>query len=76
MAPVQKAATVTIVTVQTPRIEYGLAGGERSQNDLHGRVAAGEERGRRHHRGDALEVAGADVTGLARRERAVVSLPP
>ena len=56
--------------------EYGLAGGERARHDLHGRIAAGEERGRRHHRGDALEVAGADVTGIARRERAVVSLPP
>ena len=54
--------------------EDGLARGERARHELHGRVAAGEERGRRHHRGDALEVAGADVTGLARRER-VCGLP-
>ena len=75
MAPVQKAAMVTIVTVQTPRMNTVSPVGSEARHDLHGRVAAGEERGRRHHRGDALEVAGADVTGLARRERAVVSLP-
>jgi len=60
MAPVQNAATVTIVMVQTPRTNTVLAGGERVRDELHGGVSTGEDGCRRHHRDDALEVAGGD----------------